>query len=157
VSACRKTHWTYTAGNTCFLRPVLWGINTSLPQGTVLAEIIAALVESSGPTAGHIPAPEREAMHIDRGTKLLLCALIFVLGVLVLRPFFASEATSQPMRQNFEHVRYLGGFGSGIGASILLLDVRNGDIWSYNLIDPRATYVGQLTELGQPLLQSRWP
>jgi hypothetical protein len=91
-------------------------------------------------------------MHIDRVTKVLLGVLVLVLAVLAFRPFLASEAAPPPrVARSYDHVKFLGAFGSGIGANILLLDATNGNIWSYNLIDQRATYVGQLTELGQPL------
>jgi hypothetical protein len=90
-------------------------------------------------------------MHLDRITKFLLGVLVLVLGLLAFSSYLHSEAVPPLGRRSYDHVRFLGGFGSGIGASIILLDTRNGNIWSYNLTDRHSTYVGQLTELGQPL------
>lgn len=94
-------------------------------------------------------------MRLDNGTKVLLGALVLVLALLAVKPFLASEAAPLQQARSYDHVRFLGSFGSGIGAKVILLDARNGDIWSYGLLDRNATYVGRLTDLGEPLAPLR--
>ena len=93
-------------------------------------------------------------MCIDRVSKTLLCVLVLMLGLLVCRPFL-SPGAAQTRARSYDYVRYLGGFNTSTGHVILLLDSRNGNIWSYGLTEHRVSYVGQLTELGQPLVQTQ--
>jgi hypothetical protein len=92
-------------------------------------------------------------MYLDRFSKTLLCILVLMLGLLVFRPFFSPEA-AQTQARNYDYVRYLGGFNTSTGQVMILLDSRNGNIWSYGLSERRVSYVGQLTQLGQPLVQA---
>jgi hypothetical protein len=105
-------------------------------------------------------------MSMDRVSKTLLCILVLVLGLLVCRPFLNPGAAQSPgaaqkpgatqvRARSYEHVRFLGGFNTSTGAVIMLLDSRNGNIWSYGLTERRVSYVGQLTELGQALTQTQ--
>jgi hypothetical protein len=93
-------------------------------------------------------------MYIDRASKILLGVLVVMLGLLVCRPFLHHGLAQQRVR-SYDHVRYLGAFHAGTGEVLLLLDARNGNIWSYGLTERRVNYVGQLTELGQPLVQTQ--
>jgi hypothetical protein len=92
-------------------------------------------------------------MFLDRISKTLLGIVVVVLSLLVFRPFL-NPGAAQTQARNYDYVRYLGGFNASTGQVILLLDSRNGNIWSYSLIDRRASFVGQLTEMGQPLVQT---
>jgi hypothetical protein len=89
---------------------------------------------------------------MDKVTRLLLAALVLVLALLACRPFLASEA-APPLPLNYNHIKFLGAFGTGIGANALLMDSRNGDIWSYDLTQGHAIYVGKLTTLGSALVR----
>lgn len=87
---------------------------------------------------------------MDKATRFLLAALVLVLALIACRPFLASEAAPPPL-PSYNHIKFLGAFGTGIGANALLMDSRNGDIWSYNLIEGSASHVGRLSVLGSPL------
>lgn len=89
---------------------------------------------------------------MDKVTRFLLAALVLVLALIACRPFLASEAAPPPP-PSYNHVKFLGAFGTGIGANALLMDSRNGDIWSYDLTDGRAVHVGRLTTLGAALVR----
>ena len=91
-------------------------------------------------------------MSLDRVSQTLLCVLVLMLGLLAVRPFL-TQGTAQTRAKSYDHVRYLGGFNANTGAVIILLDSRNGNVWSYGLTEGRVSFVGQLTELGQPLVR----
>ncbi len=87
-------------------------------------------------------------------TRILLCVLVLLLAVLAFRPFLGPEAAPAQVG-SYDHVKYLGGFGNSTGAVIILLDARNGTLWSYSLTDRRVSNLGKLTELGKPLEPAR--
>jgi hypothetical protein len=91
--------------------------------------------------------------HIDRVTKILLCALVFFLGFLTTRVFLDLTAAPGHMGK-YDYIQYLGGFVGSSDAAMVLLDTRNGDLWLYGLSEPTVLYLGQLTELGRPLIRS---
>src|SRR5438093_9847102 len=91
--------------------------------------------------------------HIDKLTKILLCALVFLLAFLGTRTFLDLTAASGPLSK-YDHIHYLGGFVGNSDAAMVLLDTRNGDVWLYGLAEPTVLYLGQLTELGSPLTRS---
>ena|GEM_PF-1881716 len=91
--------------------------------------------------------------HIDRMTKILLCALVFFLAFLSTRTFLDLTAASGSMSK-YDYIQYLGGFVGSSDAAMVLLDTRNGDVWLYGLGEPTVLYLGQLTELGRPLTRS---
>ena len=91
--------------------------------------------------------------HIDKLTKILLCALVFLLAFLGTRTFLDLTAASGPMSK-YDHIHYLGGFVGNSDAAMVLLDTRNGDVWLYGLGEQTVLYLGQLTELGRPLTRS---
>jgi hypothetical protein len=91
--------------------------------------------------------------HIDRMTKILLCALVFFLAFLSTRTFLDLTAASGSMSK-YDHIQYLGGFVGSSDAAMVLLDTRSGDVWLYGLGEPTVLYLGQLTELGRPLTRS---
>jgi len=91
--------------------------------------------------------------HIDKLTKILLCALVFLLAFLGTRTFLDFTAASGPMSK-YDHIHYLGGFVGNSDAAMVLLDTRNGDVWLYGLGEQTVLYLGQLTELGRPLARS---
>ena len=91
--------------------------------------------------------------HIDKLTKILLCALVFLLAFLGTRTFLDLTAASGPMSK-YDHIHYLGGFVGNSDAAMVLLDTRNGDVWLYGLGEQTVLYLGQLTELGRPLARS---
>ena len=91
--------------------------------------------------------------HIDKLTKILLCALVFLLAFLGTRTFLDLTAASVPMSK-YDHIHYLGGFVGNSDAAMVLLDTRSGDVWLYGLGEQTVLYLGQLTELGQPLTRS---
>src|SRR5262245_61679566 len=91
--------------------------------------------------------------HLDRVTKILLCALVFFLAFLSTRTLLDLTAVSGHMGK-YDHIQYLGGFVGNSDAAMVLLDTRNGDMWLYGLAEPTVLYLGQLTELGSPLTRS---
>jgi len=91
--------------------------------------------------------------HIDRVTKILLCALVFFLAFLSTRTFLDPTAASGPVSK-YDHIQYLGGIVGNSDAAMVLLDTRNGDVWLYGLGEPTVLYLGQFTELGRPLTRS---
>src|SRR5919108_6541955 len=91
--------------------------------------------------------------RIDRVTKMLLCALVFFLAFLSTRIFLDLTAASGHMSK-YDYIQYLGGFVGSSDAAMVLLDTRNGDVWLYGLGEPTVLYLGQLTELGRPLVRS---
>src|SRR5262249_31371777 len=91
--------------------------------------------------------------RIDRGTKILVCALVFFLAFLSTRIFLDLTAASGPTSK-YDCIQYLGGFVGSSDAAMVLLDTRNGDVWLYGLGEPTVLYLGQLTELGRPLTRS---
>jgi hypothetical protein len=91
-------------------------------------------------------------MDIDRVSKILLCVLLLMLSLLVGKLFLTSRS-AQAQARSYNHITYLGGFNANTGAVIILLDTRNGNVWSYGLTEGRVYYVGQLVELGQPLVR----
>jgi len=91
--------------------------------------------------------------HIDKLTKILLCALVFLLAFLGTRTFLDLTAASGSMSK-YDHIHYLGGFVGNSDAAMVLLDTRNGDVWLYGLGEQTVLYLGQLTELGRPLARS---
>jgi hypothetical protein len=93
--------------------------------------------------------------HIDRVTKILLCALVFLLAFLSTRTFLDLTAASGPLSK-YNYIQYLGGFVGSADAAMVLLDTRNGDVWLYGLGEPTVLYLGQLTELGRPLTRSSY-
>jgi hypothetical protein len=93
--------------------------------------------------------------HVDRVTKILLCALVFLLAFLSTRTFLDHTAASGPLSK-YNHIQYLGGFVGSADAAMVLLDTRNGDVWLYGLGEPTVLYLGQLTELGRPLTRSSY-
>jgi hypothetical protein len=93
--------------------------------------------------------------HIDRVTKILLCALVFFLAFLSTRTFLGLTATSGSMSK-YDYIQYLGGFVGSSDAVMVLFDTRNGDMWLYGLGEPTVLYLGQLTELGRPLTRSSY-
>ena len=91
--------------------------------------------------------------HIDRMTKILLCALVFFLAFLSTRTFLGLTAASGPMSK-YDYIQYLGGFIGSSDAAMVLLDTRSGDVWLYGLGEPTVLYLGQFTALGRPLTRS---
>jgi hypothetical protein len=91
-------------------------------------------------------------MKTDMLTKILLCAIALFLGMLALKPLVNIE-TVQAIPNSFDHIESLGGFASGAGPVLVLLDTRNGDVWTYDLALRTAGYIGKFTELGQPLAE----
>jgi hypothetical protein len=90
----------------------------------------------------------------DRVMKILLCALVFLLAFLSTRTFLDFTAASGHMSK-YDYIQYLGGFVGSSDAAMVLLDTRNGDVWLYGLGEQTVLYLGQLTELGRPLVRSR--
>jgi hypothetical protein len=93
--------------------------------------------------------------HINRVTKILLCALVFFLAFLSTRTFLGLTAASGSMSK-YDYIQYLGGFVGSSDAVMVLFDTRNGDMWLYGLGEPTVLYLGQLTELGRPLTRSSY-
>src|SRR5437762_13626465 len=91
--------------------------------------------------------------HTDRTTKILLCALVLFLGFLAGRA--GLDLAAGPARTgSYDYIQYLGGFVGSSGAAMVLLDTRNGAVWIYGLTEQSVIHLGQLTELGQPLVHS---
>jgi len=84
---------------------------------------------------------------------MLLGALVFFLAFLSTRTFLDLTAASEHMSK-YDYIQYLGGFVGSSDAAVVLLDNRNGDVWLYGLGEPTVLYLGQLTELGRPLVRS---
>ena len=59
--------------------------------------------------------------HIDKLTKILLCALVFLLAFLGTRTFLDFTAASGPMSK-YDYIQYLGGFVGSSDAAMVLLD-----------------------------------
>src|SRR5262245_62195000 len=91
--------------------------------------------------------------QIERVIKILLCPLVFFLAFLATRVFLDLTAAPGHMGK-YDHIQYLGGFVGSSEAALVLLDTRNGDLWLYGLAEPTVLYLGQLTELGRPLIRS---
>ena len=104
----------------------------------------------SEPAISHI-MKIHERLSPDRTTKLLLVAIILLLGILAVRPFIEPWQTVRA-EARFDHVNVLStGWIRNGRPGILLMDRRNGNVW----------YMGTQTEkgptLGEPQFVLRVP
>ncbi|MFQ5754138.1 MAG: hypothetical protein ACE5HI_19285 [bacterium] len=90
--------------------------------------------------------------------EILIILIALTLGLLGIRSISQNEKAFARTQSTFNYVQISAIFDNKRNREYLyLLDVRNGDIWKYNMDSPEDSpkYIGKLSEIGKPLAKEQ--